>query len=439
MRKHAPATKLSIDFGLICVIGRMGVSNKNFLNTETSVILTNLVQIPINMAYYILVSPIKISIPTNHAEFTVPINVPVPGKQITFTSCLPQKLCCGLLNCLSLIYCTWDKMLPVKTRDPDIHLTNLSTIVQLSLCLSFLTTAWVRPQKIVSMLVTVNNLPSTLQGLSSKWKRRSFVGSICFAYYFAVFLVRTPAFIRTFNRKTIVLSKVLRIVGRTHYTLVMSSAMLFAAGNVLIFWETSRKFAEFLKKGSSKFVWKNMNSCLKGLLDLAESVNEVIGNIVSCVVVLSVLIMALQTEIVLVSETEPELKSLSLLTMYATGFGVLLSLMADINSKGTQLKRWLMVEENRALVHNHGDIAMMLDYVNSCEISVKAGNAIPITYGLVASVSKVNFQLRILIFFIIKLYFMISGIFDNRNIFCHLHSNTVRERMNWVYILAMHL
>lgn len=124
------------------------------------------------------------------------------------------------------------------------------------------------------------------------------------------------------------------------------------------------------------------------LQGLCDSINELIGDMLSACILISVLFLA--SGIHEVVSTAGQISNLVSTIWYLFLFLIICLVMhiaADIPYKMDLLKNWLRYKENLELVSSQNELIVLLNQLDSYSISAKASGYFPITYGVVVTVS----------------------------------------------------
>lgn len=357
--------------------------------------LTKANQVSLNISYYLLLSPVRILI--SNSELKV---LSTHNTKIALISSLPQRLCCGFLTCLGIVSYALKNYKPIKTRNPIDHFQNLATTLAIVVAFFLVHHLWFHPRRIKSILELLDTIPEQIKPPETFWLGKVFVSISCILFYVLAIVSGSKHAIENFKSQSTTYTEIVLTVGRIHFFLLNSFAGIFYTVKILSLWLVTQRFSIFIQNSRNVEVYKFLDYYLTAIHSLANQINQVCGNMVGCHILIFVLYFAINENVLTEGGSYMVYGSILELIYLVLSF-LQLILMADVHREGTQLQKWLFVKENRKLVQPPWDVVVILDQVNSCEIAVKAGNVIPVTYGVIVSVStyaKVNMKSNLMSF-----------------------------------------
>ncbi len=141
--------------------------------------------------------------------------------------------------------------------------------------------------------------------------------------------------------------------------------------------------------------WGKVKNYLKSLKILSKLINQVFGSNVTIFLLEAVVYYATSFDQVFIESHRvdggsghQEYGAMIRLIFYFTSACIILLLSADVCHQMNRLKEWLGQEENRAEVPQDC-LMMILNEVDSGLVAVRGNDIFPVTYTLVANVSKV--------------------------------------------------
>lgn len=208
-------------------------------------------------------------------------------------------------------------------------------------------------------------------------------------------------------------------IGYLHLRILSAYCDLLLLMVVMTMWTCSRAFALYLQQTTTEAylqgsqtifttklrirpklhslneTWLKIQANLEFLRKMSASMNKLFGQNVTLFLSESVLYYSIGFNDVFVeAAAEHNGRDWGVMIRFLVFFGSTCAIMitaADVTYQMDSLKEWLSVEENRMQVELH-HLQVLLNQVDTHLVSVKGSNIFPITYGVIANVSKLAVQ-----------------------------------------------
>ncbi len=324
-----------------------------------------------------------------------------------------QKFLCALFTiCSFMSYCVetffMDTSHKISNRSSSNPLILFQTGYSVFLTIRRILTIkflWIDSQKIISLLNQLHKLPSNMANSKSFMVRPSVLNLLGVAnlvlslisffgkrqlFLCGIWLKFTNGSVESLLQDVVLAI----ILLHGHYFFLATCAYPFCI--IILMCALSKSFKTFIKE--SMFLcteqqhrlelWSEIERQLNELRVVANLINNAVGNIISCFACEMILHYAVNMEQVFAGDHDHSTPLTVAFFFYFALTCINFLMAADVANNIGYLKEWLLVKENRAVVHPPWDLGILWAQLESNSVgTIKMSGIYPITYPFLGTVS----------------------------------------------------